>query len=168
MRPPPSLSPSITLTHSLHHPPHQLPPQVICSAKQSALASSSGWCYAPGCSATGQSGSGNNWALGHNKFGPAMAATVLELVRKQVCAGSSGLSSHAISACWVSVTATAGQTAAVLCRLGWLLHVCFDAKPNDVILSPKPVLNLDWRLPQSLKTHGGHLMPLLSFFSNTG
>jgi hypothetical protein len=59
-------------------------PQVIYSAKQSALASSNGWCYAHGCSAAGQSGSGNNWALGHNKFGPAMAPAVLELVRKQV------------------------------------------------------------------------------------
>jgi hypothetical protein len=58
--------------------------QVIYSAKQSALASGNGWCYAPGCSAAGQSGSGNNWALGHNKFGPAMAPAVLELVRKQV------------------------------------------------------------------------------------
>lgn len=59
-------------------------PKVIYSAKQSALASSNGWCYAPGCSAAGQSGCGNNWALGHNKFGPAMAPAVLDLVRKQV------------------------------------------------------------------------------------
>lgn len=59
-------------------------PQVIYSAKQSALLSSSGWCYPPGSSASGQSGSGNNWALGHHKFGPAMAPAVLDLVRKQV------------------------------------------------------------------------------------
>lgn len=67
-------------------PPHCIAflKQVIYSAKQSALASSNGWCYAPGCSAAGQSGSGNNWALGHNKFGPAMAPAVLDLVRRQV------------------------------------------------------------------------------------
>lgn len=58
--------------------------QVIRCAQQAALASSHGWCYAPGCAAAGHGGSGNNWALGHNKYGPAMGPALLELVRQQV------------------------------------------------------------------------------------
>lgn len=37
---------------------------------------------------SGQSGSGNNWALGHNKYGPDITPAVLDLVRQQV-AGTS-------------------------------------------------------------------------------
>ncbi|KAF8067211.1 TUBD1 [Scenedesmus sp. PABB004] len=59
-------------------------PKVIYSARQRAAASAHGWAYAPGCAAAGQSGSGNNWALGHNRYGPAMVPAVLELVRRQV------------------------------------------------------------------------------------
>eukprot|EP00879_Flechtneria_rotunda_P011109 GHRR01011606.1.p1 GENE.GHRR01011606.1~~GHRR01011606.1.p1 ORF type:complete len:323 (+),score=115.99 GHRR01011606.1:206-1174(+) len=59
-------------------------PKVIYSAKQQAVASNHSWCYGKNCAVSGQSGSGNNWALGHNKYGPAVAPAVLELVRKQV------------------------------------------------------------------------------------
>ncbi|WIA32894.1 hypothetical protein OEZ86_006066 [Tetradesmus obliquus] len=58
-------------------------PKVIYSARQRAQASSHGWCYSSGSAASGQSGSGNNWAMGHHQWGPRMAPAVLELVRRQ-------------------------------------------------------------------------------------
>ena len=60
--------------------------QVIRAARQRAAASGGGWCYASDCAAAGQSGSGNNWALGHNTYGPRLLEPVLELVRHQVIA----------------------------------------------------------------------------------
>eukprot|EP00882_Tetradesmus_deserticola_P019856 GHRQ01021400.1.p1 GENE.GHRQ01021400.1~~GHRQ01021400.1.p1 ORF type:complete len:132 (+),score=44.40 GHRQ01021400.1:322-717(+) len=59
-------------------------PKVIYSARQRAQASRHGWCYSSGSAASGQSGSGNNWAMGHHQWGPRMAPAVLELVRRQV------------------------------------------------------------------------------------
>jgi hypothetical protein len=89
------------------------PTQVIKAAKQRAAGSKHGWCYGGGCSAAGQSGSGNNWALGHNKFGPAMAPAVLELVRKQVAVCWRHGRVHELCACDCPRSCTATTTCCV-------------------------------------------------------
>ena len=59
-------------------------PKVINNAISTASSSPSNWCYAPGSSYAQQSGSGNNWARGHNLYGPKHAEVVCELVRHEV------------------------------------------------------------------------------------
>jgi hypothetical protein len=80
--------------------------QVIYSARQRAQASSHGWCYSSGSAASGQSGSGNNWAMGHHQWGPRMAPAVLELVRKQVRWGAPCM----LQLCAAATTAAAQKT----------------------------------------------------------
>ena len=59
-------------------------PKVIHTAISAANSSSSDWCYAPRSSYAEQSGSGNNWARGHNLYGPKHAEVICELVRHEV------------------------------------------------------------------------------------
>lgn len=79
--------------------------QVIYSAKQRAATSPNGWKYAANSAVSGQSGSGNNWALGHNKYGPMMSTSVMDLVRRQV---GLGLYAHhrPLQALWHAVYGT--------------------------------------------------------------
>lgn len=59
-------------------------PKVVNTAISTANSSPSDWCYAPRCSYAEQSGSGNNWARGHNLYGPKHADAICELVRREV------------------------------------------------------------------------------------
>jgi Tubulin/FtsZ family, GTPase domain len=59
-------------------------PKVIATALQTGGRSSGWWSYSPSCSYVQQSGSGNNWALGHGSRGSRAGAVACELVRREV------------------------------------------------------------------------------------
>ncbi|KAI8475858.1 MAG: delta tubulin [Monoraphidium minutum] len=59
-------------------------PKVIDSTVASARAAPSPWSYAGCGSLARHSGSGNNWALGHNTFGAAVRDDALDLVRREL------------------------------------------------------------------------------------
>jgi hypothetical protein len=83
---------------------HRCTPQVVGDARRQAATSSSCWSY-HGCGVLcQQSGSGNNWAMGYNKHGPAVREGLMDLVRKEVSAASAAAAAHPTRHwCWGDV-----------------------------------------------------------------
>jgi hypothetical protein len=59
-------------------------PKVIDAAAGAARGGPGSWSYAGAGRLSRHSGSGNNWALGHNHFGPRVRDDALDLVRREV------------------------------------------------------------------------------------
>lgn len=59
-------------------------PKVIKDTYTYALQSKPKWAYDPKQNFSLQSGSGNNWAMGYARHGPATHKNILKLVRKEV------------------------------------------------------------------------------------
>lgn len=83
-------------------------PKVINTAVSTANSSPSDWCYAASNSYAEQSGSGNNWARGHNLYGPKHAEVICELVRREVtcsllCLHACFIRSHSNLPCHLKV-----------------------------------------------------------------